>query len=72
MKSYFINNEKEYERILKDDFVSEEFGDRRQEIVFIGANIDETEITEALDKCLCTDEELEEYRAQAKEFEVRL
>lgn len=29
MKKYFISNEKEYQRIVREDFVSDEFGDRR-------------------------------------------
>jgi hypothetical protein len=69
MKSYFATNEKEYERILREDFVSEEFGDRRQEIVFIGAKINEVEITKALNDCLCDDNDLETYRQQLRNFE---
>lgn len=61
MKEYFINNVKEFNRIIEEDFVTEEFGDRRQEIVFIGA-VREEEIVSALDGCLCNDKEMEIYR----------
>ena len=44
--------------IMEDFDPDSEAGDRRQEIVFIGAGLDEAKIGEALDACLLTDEEM--------------
>jgi len=69
LKGYFTTNMKEYQRILDEDFVSDEFGDRRQEIVFIGVKMDEEEITKELDECLLSDEEMTLYRMNLRNFE---
>lgn len=68
IKPFFANNMEEYDRIMDEDWKSEEWGDRRQEIVFIGVNLDEQDIRSALDGCLCTEEEMVEYRASLKSY----
>ena len=42
------------------------WGDRRQEIVFIGIDLDEPAIVALLDGCLCTDAEMEQYAENSK------
>ncbi|KAL3914889.1 MAG: hypothetical protein SGPRY_007463 [Prymnesium sp.] len=52
--------EKEITTIMKD--FDGEFGDHRQELVFIGVKMDEEGITKLLDECLLTDQEMDAYR----------
>lgn len=47
---------------LLDDFdLGSAFGDRRQEIVFIGVNMNQQAICDMMDSALLTDEELQKY-----------
>lgn len=50
--------------LIKKDFVGP-FGDRRNELVFIGLGLDSKKLTEALDNCLLTDDEFKEFKNRA-------
>jgi len=62
------NNMKEYNRIIKEDFVSDEFSDRRQEIVFIGLGLKEQDIRDELNQCLLNDNEMRSYQLNLQTF----
>ncbi|CAJ1942766.1 unnamed protein product [Cylindrotheca closterium] len=62
MKERLAGDPEECNRILEEDFVTEEFADRRQEIVFIGIGMDEEEIRRSLDDCLMKDKGMKRYR----------
>ena len=68
MKGYFTTNMNEYQRILREDFFSEEWGDRRQELVFIGTGIDQEAITKALNDCLVNENEMDLYQQELRNF----
>ena len=45
-----------------------EFGDRLNELVFIGQNMDETEIRKELEACLCSEDEIRSMQQGRYEF----
>ena len=59
-------DQKQMAEILKD-YADDEMGDRRQELVFIGVNMDREAITRLLDGCLLSDSEMAEYRKRERD-----
>jgi G3E family GTPase len=66
-KEWGLDDEKK--ELVKKDFVHP-FGDRRQEIVFIGINLQREEIIRDLDSCLLTDAELSVFQASTRNNNV--
>ena len=56
---------------IKSNFDGE-FGDRRQELIFIGTKMDTARIAAALDACLLTDKEMGDYRNDWADHEAAL
>jgi G3E family GTPase len=72
MKQYFVNNLDECDKIIREDFVSDEFADRRQEIVFIGSSLDQDKITAALDACLLNEAQMSIYRQKLQNYQQEI
>lgn len=56
-----FNNFVEFQDIIEERWTAN-FGDRLNELVFIGQKIKETEILNQLKKCLCTEDEIIDYQ----------
>jgi G3E family GTPase len=61
--------QEEVDVIMKD--FDGEFGDRRQELVFIGVRMDQAAIIKLFDDCLLSDSELNDMRAKRRIVEAR-
>jgi len=57
-------DEESHLQTIKQDFEGD-YGDRRQELIFIGIGMDEAAVTRELDACLLTDAEMAEYKEKA-------
>ncbi len=49
-----------------EELWDETWGDRRQELVIIGQDLDEATVTKALDTCLLTDKEMQARRPRKR------
>ena len=54
---------------LIESDMDKDVGDRRQELVFIGVDVDQAAVSAALDSALLTDEEMVEYQKGKRDFE---
>lgn len=63
--------DEEVKAAIQKDFIGE-WGDRRQEIVFIGESLNEKNITELLDECLLTDKEFKKWEKLMRRKDVDL
>jgi len=69
-QEYWPSNQADIDLI--EDFFEGDHGDRRQEIVFIGVDMDEATIYQNLDSCLVSDEEFKKGQKYWDEFESTL
>ncbi|KAF2086866.1 cobW-domain-containing protein [Saccharata proteae CBS 121410] len=60
MKDEVASYPKDVRELIEKDFEGA-WGDRRQEIVFIGESVDKKQISDALDACLITDKEMKKW-----------
>jgi hypothetical protein len=65
---YWPRETAERAQVIADFGMGDRWGDRRQEIVFIGVGLDQAKIEAILDEALLDDQEMLEYEKNAVEF----